>query len=68
MILAHEKININQYHWLDLVTTELFAAFNWFNPLAWQLIRAVKLQHEFIADQEICLAFGQKQQYQSLLF
>lgn len=67
MILAHEMIHINQFHWLDILGAELFASFNWFNPFAWQLIRAVKLQHEFIADQEICLAFGQKQQYQSLL-
>lgn len=68
MILAYEKIHINQFHWLDLLGTEFFSAFNWFNPLAWQVIRAVKLQHEFIADQEVCLAFSEMQHYQSLLF
>jgi len=49
-ILNHEKVHINQGHTFDLLLSELFAAFQWFNPIAWLIKKSVIMNHEFLAD------------------
>lgn len=68
VIVEHERIHIRQKHWLDIVLTQLFIALNWFNPVSYALLDALRLQHEFIADQELCETGIQKHTYQQLLF
>ena len=51
LIVGHEYIHVEQRHWLDLILIELAAAILWFNPLMIIYKRAVKLQHEYLADQ-----------------
>lgn len=52
-VFAHEKIHIQQMHSLDLLFIHLFCLFNWFNPLAWLLKKAIIQNHEFIADHRV---------------
>jgi beta-lactamase regulating signal transducer with metallopeptidase domain len=66
-IMAHEKIHIEQRHSIDLIFVQLLAAFLWFNPLIWQLIKSLKTTHEYIADKKIINAGYSLVEYQSLL-
>jgi len=49
-ILDHEFAHIRQGHTFDLLLSELFIAFQWFNPFSWLIKRSVILNHEYLAD------------------
>ena len=49
-ILDHEFAHIRQGHTFDLLLSEIFIAFQWFNPFVWFIKRSVLLNHEFLAD------------------
>lgn len=49
-ILRHESIHVRQRHYLDLFLSELFFAFQWFNPSAWIIRKAIRENHEYMAD------------------
>lgn len=66
-ILAHEKTHIEQKHSLDLVFVQLLAAFFWFNPVIWRLIKSLKTTHEYIADKKIISSGYSLVEYQTLL-
>ena len=51
-ILAHEQIHIRHLHSLDLLFAQGMSLFQWFNPLAWYLQKAIKTNHEYIADRQ----------------
>ncbi len=64
-IEKHESVHARQWHSLDVVLLEFVKVFNWFNPFVYLYARALKLQHEYIADRETSL--GQPVQYAELL-
>jgi hypothetical protein len=66
-ILAHERTHIQQKHSIDLVFVQLLAAFFWFNPVIWRLIKSLKTTHEYIADNKIINAGYSLVEYQTLL-
>ena len=66
-ILAHEKTHIEQRHSFDLVFIQILAAFLWFNPIVWQLIKSLKTTHEYIADRRIINSGYSLVEYQTLL-
>jgi beta-lactamase regulating signal transducer with metallopeptidase domain len=66
-ILAHEKTHIDQRHSVDLLIVQLLAAFLWFNPVIWQLIKSLKTTHEYIADKKIITSGYSLVEYQTLL-
>ncbi|WOK07120.1 M56 family metallopeptidase [Imperialibacter roseus] len=66
-ILAHEKTHIEQRHSVDLLIVQLLAAFLWFNPVIWQLIKSLKTTHEYIADKKIITSGYSLVEYQTLL-
>ncbi|MEQ8687364.1 MAG: M56 family metallopeptidase [Imperialibacter sp.] len=66
-ILAHEKTHIDQRHSVDLLVVQLLAAFLWFNPVIWQLIKSLKTTHEYIADKKIITSGYSLVEYQTLL-
>ena len=66
-ILAHEKIHIRQRHSLDLFIAHGITVFMWFNPLTWQLQKAIKTTHEYIADSKVVNLGYELFDYQSLL-
>ncbi len=49
-ILDHESAHIRQGHTFDLLLSELFIAFQWFNPFVWLIKRSIILNHEYLAD------------------
>lgn len=49
-IITHEKAHSTKLHSVDVVLTELFIAFSWFNPLAYFYRKSLKSIHEFQAD------------------
>ncbi len=50
-LLDHEFAHIRQGHTFDLILSELFIAFQWFNPFVWMIKRSIALNHEYLADQ-----------------
>jgi beta-lactamase regulating signal transducer with metallopeptidase domain len=66
-ILAHERTHIQQKHSLDLIFVQLLAAFLWFNPVIWLLIKSLKTTHEYIADKKIINSGYSLVEYQTLL-
>lgn len=68
LIIEHELIHISQKHWADIILAQVFNSINWFNPLSFLLVKSLRLQHEFIADQLICQDKLKKNAYQHLLF
>lgn len=52
-ILNHERIHLVQQHWIDVILSELFIVFHWFNPFAWQYARLIKQNLEFLADRGV---------------
>jgi len=49
-ILNHEYAHITQGHTFDLLLSELFIAFQWYNPFVWFIKRSIVLNHEYLAD------------------
>jgi biopolymer transport protein ExbD len=66
-ILAHERTHIEQRHSIDLIFVQFLAAFFWFNPLIWQLIKSLKTTHEYIADKKIINSGYSLVEYQTVL-
>ena len=50
-IFAHEHAHLQEKHSLDLLFIELLLVFFWFHPGLYFARQAIKLNHEFIADQ-----------------
>ncbi|RYF22832.1 MAG: M56 family metallopeptidase, partial [Flavobacteriales bacterium] len=53
LILAHELAHVRQRHWADLLLVQLFCTMQWFNPLAWIYRKAIRENHEYLADQAV---------------
>lgn len=49
-IEAHEKVHAKEWHSVDLIIMQLVNVFNWFNPIVYFYERALRMQHEYIAD------------------
>ncbi|MEQ8909471.1 MAG: peptidoglycan DD-metalloendopeptidase family protein [Vicingaceae bacterium] len=50
-VIRHEKVHMNQWHSSDICLLELLLCFYWFNPFMYLFRKAVKENHEFLADQ-----------------
>ena len=67
-ILAHEMVHIDRWHSLDLILMELVCIVQWFNPFGWLLRAALKIEHEYEADDQVMKKGYSKLAYQKLLF
>ncbi|UBM62088.1 M56 family metallopeptidase [Candidatus Sulfidibacterium hydrothermale] len=67
-IICHEKIHIRQKHSLDLIWLEILGIFQWFNPFVYLIKKAVKENHEFIADRDLTVSESSENSYLHLLF
>ena len=67
LILAHEKLHIQQNHTFDLIFGELLRVVLWFNPFIHLIIKEIKANHEFLADVSIIETPGKLKNYQNLL-
>src|SRR5690606_23923305 len=67
MILAHEKIHLNQKHTFDLIFIELVSAVFWFNPLVKKLQKDINTTLEFIVDEKMIALYDPVLYQKSLL-
>lgn len=49
-VTQHEQVHARQWHSADIVLMQVVKIFNWFNPVVYFYERAIRLQHEYIAD------------------
>jgi hypothetical protein len=66
-VLEHEKAHIRQKHTTDHLFAHALAVFQWFNPFAWQIRKALKTTHEYIADRHVIDGGIERRDYQALL-
>lgn len=66
-ILFHELTHIKQHHTIDVLLIEFATVFLWFNPFVFLYQKAIKLNHEFLADQGVVNRFQNIPAYQYLL-
>jgi hypothetical protein len=63
-IIAHEKVHIRQWHMIDILLSELLQALLWINPFVWAINRYVKLNLEYIADEDVLSTGVDRMDYQ----
>lgn len=66
-LLTHEKAHLEQKHTLDILFIEVLQIVFWFNPIFIWYKKAIKLNHEFLADEAVNKQFGEVENYQNLL-
>ncbi|PIB33632.1 hypothetical protein BFP78_05080 [Gaetbulibacter sp. 5U11] len=66
-VLLHEQTHAKQKHSLDIIFIELLQVMFWFNPLVYWLKKEVKLNHEFLADQDVINQGVDIKTYQTIL-
>ncbi len=52
-IICHEQAHANQLHSVDIILIELLQAIFWFNPFMLLYSKAMRLNHEFLADEVV---------------
>ena len=63
MIIEHEIAHTRQFHWFDLVLTEIVSILLWFNPFVIFYKNSLKLQHEYLADTNVVKDKSQIEEY-----
>ena len=66
-IIEHEKLHIDQAHFVDKFLAELVVIVFWFNPASWILRNAITNNLEFLTDQSLLNQGMHKEQYQMSL-
>jgi len=52
-LFVHEVVHIQQHHSIDIIFAEIIQALFWFNPILIIHNRAIRLNHEYLADQAV---------------
>jgi TonB family protein len=66
-MIAHELEHVRQGHSFDVIILEALTVFQWFNPFMWLLRRAIRENHEFLADQAVLSSGINRGYYKKLL-
>jgi bla regulator protein BlaR1 len=66
-LLQHEMTHITQKHSLDIMLIELLCVIFWFNPIIFLYKKAIKLNHEFLADEAAIRLQNDVSSYQQIL-
>jgi bla regulator protein BlaR1 len=66
-LFTHELTHVTQKHTFDVLLIELLQAVFWINPLFIFLKKAIQLNHEFLADENVIIKHKNTLQYQHLL-
>lgn len=66
-MIAHELEHVKQGHTFDVIILEILSVFQWFNPFMWMLRRAIRENHEFLADQAVLSSGINRGYYKKLL-
>ncbi|SFR33641.1 BlaR1 peptidase M56 [Robiginitalea myxolifaciens] len=66
-VLQHEQTHIDEKHSLDVLLAEFLRLIFWFHPLVWAYCRAIRLNHEFLADRKVIAKGYSALEYQHAL-
>ncbi len=66
-IFEHEKVHVDQAHFMDKLVAEVLVIVFWFNPFVWYLRGALSKNLEFLTDQSLLRQGLPKQEYQMSL-
>jgi phage terminase small subunit len=66
-VLLHEETHAKQRHSLDVLFVEFLQVILWFNPLVYLYKKAIKLNHEFLADNAVLQQEIHTKNYQNTL-
>lgn len=66
-LYSHELVHVTQKHTMDVLFIEFLKVIFWFNPLFIFYKKAIQLNHEFLADEEIVKTYNNVPFYQTLL-
>lgn len=66
-LYAHELTHVTQKHTFDVLFIEFLQAVFWINPTFLFLKKAIKLNHEFLADDNVITTYKNTTEYQYLL-
>ena len=66
-VLDHERTHARELHTLDVILAELICVLFWFNPAVHFVKRAIKLNHEFLADRSVLNKGIDRTNYQKIL-
>jgi hypothetical protein len=66
-LLVHELAHAKGYHTIDILFIEVVSLFLWFNPLLFFYKKAIRLNHEYLADEAVNQQFNNIIRYQQLL-
>lgn len=66
-LYSHELVHVTQKHTLDILFVEFLKTIFWFNLIFLFYKKAIQLNHEFLADQEIVKTYNDVPFYQNLL-
>ncbi|REG96470.1 N-acetylmuramoyl-L-alanine amidase [Flavobacterium aquicola] len=66
-LFTHEITHVKQKHTLDVIFIEILKTLFWFNPLFIFYKKAIQLNHEFLADENVIATHQNISFYQNLL-
>ncbi|WP_159447265.1 M56 family metallopeptidase [Cellulophaga tyrosinoxydans] len=66
-VLLHEQTHAAQKHSIDVLFIEFLQVIFWFNPLVYAYKKAIKLNHEFLADYAVMQKGIELKKYQKIL-
>ena len=66
-LFTHEIVHVKQKHTLDVIFIEILKTLFWFNPIFIFYKKAIQLNHEFLADENVITAHNDIYLYQNLL-
>ncbi len=66
-LITHEAAHIRQGHSFDIIFTEFICILQWFNPFVWLIRKAVRENHEYLADLQAIRQNGNPAGYRALL-
>ena len=66
-LFSHELTHVRQKHTFDILLIEILKTFFWFNPIFILYKKAIQLNHEFLADENVVESYNNVPFYQNLL-
>jgi beta-lactamase regulating signal transducer with metallopeptidase domain len=66
-LYTHEQTHVRQKHTLDILFIEILKTIFWFNPILILYKKAIQLNHEFLADENVVQSYNNVPFYQNLL-
>ncbi|MBQ8442910.1 MAG: M56 family metallopeptidase, partial [Bacteroides sp.] len=63
-ILTHEQTHARQWHSIDVIISEIINIICWFNPFSWLMKTEIRLNLEYLADNQVAETIHDCKQYQ----